>query len=109
MVVSETRVGGLAPLAGVRILDATVSVSGAFCSTLLARLGAAVTRLDLADDGAGPRSLFLDEHLRSSEVYAPYLARRDNGLGHHDDVGDADSAFGSPVPRAGVHATDLHV
>jgi crotonobetainyl-CoA:carnitine CoA-transferase CaiB-like acyl-CoA transferase len=76
MVVSETRGGGLAPLAGVRILDATVSVSGAFCSTLLARLGAAVTRLDLADDGAGPRSLFLDEHLRSSEVYAPYLARR---------------------------------
>src|SRR5262249_32093846 len=65
-----------AMLTGVRVLDCSTSLAAAFCTSLLQRLGAEVTRVD--DDSSNAqraRSAFVDEFLSRSGLYARYVGR----------------------------------
>ena len=99
---------GASPLGGIRILDASVSLSGAFCCALLGRLGADVNRLELAGDEAGGQSLFRDELLRTSEVYAPYIDRGKTPAPADPTTSRGREAIEALVARADVLVTDRH-
>jgi crotonobetainyl-CoA:carnitine CoA-transferase CaiB-like acyl-CoA transferase len=60
-------------LGGLRIIDLSASLGAAFCTSLLYRLGARVTRVETGPWPAGPKTAFADEHLARSPVYAPYV------------------------------------
>lgn len=64
---------GEGTLDGIRVIDLSVSLSAAFCTSLLRQLGAAVVHVDLGSWPPGPKSQFLDEHLSRSPVYEPYV------------------------------------
>ena len=63
-----------APLAGISVIDCSVSVPAAFCTSLLQRLGAEVQTIVDVSDPPQARSFFLDEHLTTSPLYGEYLA-----------------------------------
>jgi crotonobetainyl-CoA:carnitine CoA-transferase CaiB-like acyl-CoA transferase len=63
------------PLAGLRVVDLSVSLGASFCTSLLQRLGARVTTVDTGPWPDGSKSLFADEHLAGSPVYAGYVGR----------------------------------
>jgi crotonobetainyl-CoA:carnitine CoA-transferase CaiB-like acyl-CoA transferase len=62
------------PLAGISVIDCSVSVPAAFCTSLLQRLGAEVQTIVDVSDPRQARSFFLDEHLTTSPLYGKYLA-----------------------------------
>jgi crotonobetainyl-CoA:carnitine CoA-transferase CaiB-like acyl-CoA transferase len=62
------------PLTGLSILDFAQSLSGAFCTATLERMGAQVTRVDLGGSPA-TETAFLDAYLSDSPIYRDYLRR----------------------------------
>jgi formyl-CoA transferase len=62
-------------LVGVKVLDCSQSLSGAFCAATLERMGADVLRVGIVDGPDGTESAFLDARLSESEIYRDYLGR----------------------------------
>lgn len=60
-------------LTGVRVLDLTRALGGAFCTATLGRMGATVVRVEVSGGGAGAEPAFLDAELSKSDVYRAYL------------------------------------
>jgi crotonobetainyl-CoA:carnitine CoA-transferase CaiB-like acyl-CoA transferase len=60
-------------LGGLRVIDLSASLGAAFCTSLLQRLGARVTRVETGPWLAGPKTAFVDEYLARSPVYATYV------------------------------------
>ena len=61
-------------LVGIKVLDCSQSLSGAFCAATLERMGADVLHVDVVGTG----SAFLDAGLSDSEIYRDYLGRAGN-------------------------------
>jgi crotonobetainyl-CoA:carnitine CoA-transferase CaiB-like acyl-CoA transferase len=60
-------------LADVRIIDLSVSLASAFCTSLLQRLGAEVTHVEPTPWPVDQKTGFLDEYLARSPVYDEYV------------------------------------
>jgi crotonobetainyl-CoA:carnitine CoA-transferase CaiB-like acyl-CoA transferase len=63
-------------LTDVRVVDCSVALPGAFCTSLLQQFGAEVTHFeDARGQSQDTKSSFRDEHLSRASIYNPYLRR----------------------------------